>query len=232
MSDVPPVPADDPGPPPAPPPHRGTQVAWAAGVGAAIVIAGVVAFVAGQRVATPPEGETTTTTVQPVVTAGPGWSRSDAETVGSMALALEQSSATKALSTATILAVERCGIPLGQAASQLDTVLADRRRTIDQLKELEASGGMRTSVDLLIESLERSLVIDEARVQWVDWLATEWVEVYSSGCWPPGEIPTEANLEFAQNETANAAAVRSEFLTLFNPLASAAGLRTWDASEF
>ena len=233
MSDVPPVPTDDPGPPPAPQPSRGVTLAWAAGIAVAIVLAAAVAFLAGrQSTDTATDVTSTTTTAVPGVTAGPGWSRSDAEIVGAMATALEQASAAKALSTTTILAVERCAIPLTEAAAQLDTVIAERRATIDDVEALDASGGLAVAAGNLLESLEFSLLADEARQRWIDWLAIEWPGTYTSGCWPPGQTPTDANLEVAQIEAANAAAVRTEFITLFNPLATAAGLRTWDATEF
>ena len=232
MSDVPPIPTDDAEPPPAPRPSRGATVAWATGIAAAVVLAAGIAFLAGRQSADTAADDTTTTTAQPGVTAGPGWSRSDAEIVGAMAVALEQSSAAKALSTSTMLAVERCTIPLDEAAAQLDTVIAERRATIDDVEALDASGGLAVAAENLVEALEFSLLADEARQRWVDWLAVEWSATYTGGCWPAGQIPTDANLEVAQVEAANGAAMRTEFITLFNPLATAAGLRTWDATEF
>ena len=166
------------------------------------------------------------------MTAGPGWSRSDAEIVGAMAVALEQSSAAKALSTSTMLAVERCTIPLDEAAAQLDTVIAERRATIDDVEALDGSGGLGVTAENLAQALAFSLLADEARQRWVDWLALEWSATYTEECWPPGQVPTDPNLESAQIEAANSAAARTEFLSLFNPLATAAGLRTWDATEF
>lgn len=234
MSDVPPVPTNDPGPPPAPRTAGSTRLTWAAGIVVAVMVAAAVAFGAGRQMGT--DGgdatSTTTTTAQPAVTAGPGWSRSDAEIVGAMALALEEASATTALSTATILAVERCSIPLTEASRQLDTVIAQRRATVDAVTALDGSGGIGATAATLVESLEFSLAADEARQRWVEWLSVRWSDTYTTGCWPPGETPTDANLEVAQVATANAAAARTEFLTRFNPFAAAAGLRTWEASEF
>lgn len=233
MSDVPPVPANDPGPPPAPRPARGSTAAWAIGIGAAVVLAATLAYLAGrQSIDTSTDDTTTTTATQPAVTAGPGWSRSDAEIVGAMAVAVEQSSAARALSTTTALAVERCAIPLTEAAAQFDTVIAQRRATLGDVEALDGSGGLGVAHETLAEALGFSLLADEARQRWVNWLAAEWPGTYTQGCWPPGETPTDANLEVAQIETANAAASRAEFLTLFNPLAAAAGLRTWEVSEF
>ncbi len=231
MSDVPPIPADDPGPPPAPRPARSAGAVWATGLVLAVVLAGVVAFVVGRQ-SSDDALSTTTTTAQPAVTAGPGWSRSDAEIVGALALALEDASATKALSTATTLAVERCAIPLTEAAEQLDTVIAQQRASIDTVTALDGSGGIGATAEVLVEALEFSLAAEEARRRWVDWPAETWSDTYTGGCWPPGQVPTDANLEAAQLEVANAAAARTEFLTLFNPFAAAAGLRTWEASEF
>lgn len=232
MSDVPPVPTDDPGPPPAPRSDRRTRLAWTTGFVAAVVLAAGVAFVAGRQSGDEAGDASTTTTAQPAVTAGPGWSRSDAEIVGALALVLEEASATKALSTATTLAVERCAIPLTDAATQLDTVIAQQRAAIDTVTALDGSGGIGATAEVLVEALEFSLAAEEARRRWVDWLAETWSDTYTAGCWPPGQVPTDANLEVAQIEIANAAAARTEFLTLFNPFAAAAGLRTWEASEF
>lgn len=232
MSDVPPVPADDPGPPPAPRTPRAATMAWAAGVTAVVILAAGVAFLAGRQSTDTTTGSTTTTTAQPGVTAGPGWSRDDAEVVGALAAAVEQASATRALSTTTTLAVERCAIPLAEAASQLDTVIAQHRATLDDVDALDTDGGLDVAAEALVQTLSFSLLADEARQRWVDWLAAQWGGTYTSGCWPPGQTPTDANLEVAQLEAADAAAARTEFLTFFNPLATAAGLRTWDASEF
>lgn len=233
MSELPPVPAENAGPAHAPPPSRGATLVWVIGIALAIVLATGVAFLAGRQSTDSATDEaSTTTTAMPGVTAGPGWSRSDAEVVGAMAKALEQASAAKALSTTTVLAVERCTIPLAEAAAQLDTVIAGRRATIDDVEALNGSGGLAVATENLVEALEFSLLADQARQRWIDWLAVEWPATYTGGCWPPGQTPTDANLEVAQVEAANAAAARTAFITLFNPLATAAGLRTWDATEF
>jgi len=232
MTDVPPLRNDDPGPPPAPPPTRRSAAAWVIGAVAAMVLAAGLSFFAGRQTTEQAGDDTTTTTAQPAVTAGPGWSRSDAEVVGALAVALEDSSATRALSTTTVLAVERCAIPLTEAAAQLDTVIAQRRSLLDDVAAIDASGGLEVTAELLEEALEFNLAADEGRRRWVAWLATEWPATYTGGCWPPGETPTDANLEVAQVETANAAAARTQFLALYNPLATASGLRTWEASEF
>jgi hypothetical protein len=196
-----------------------------------MVVVASVAFVAGERAGSPPASSTSTTT-QPVVTASPGWTSDDADVVGELALAVEQSSATRALTTATLLAVDRCAIPLADAAAQLDTAIAQRRTTIERLETLDADGGLSTATDLLTEALAASLVADEASRRWVDWLARTQATTYTSGCWPPGAAPTTADVELASAASVDAAAARTEFLTLFNPLSAAAGLRSWDASEF
>lgn len=233
MNGAPPDPAD-PLPEPGPPgqPRTGSRE-WLVGMAGALVLVAIVAFLTGRQSGTATDGAaTTSTTLQPAVTAGPGWSRSDAETVGALALALEQSSAVRALSTSTVLAVERCAVPLAQAAAQFDSIIAQRRSIIDDVESLDASGGLRVAAETLGEALHSSLRADEARKRWVDWLTAEWSATYNGDCWPPGQTPTDANIELAQVETAKAAAARVSFLSLFNPLATAASLRTWESTEF
>lgn len=232
MGNVPADPPLSPDPSTEQAPTRTMRPLLAGGVAVGVAIIGVLIVLAGRPSPDNSTTNPTTTTAQPAVTAGPGWSRSDAETVGALATAVTESSAARALSTTTVLAVERCAIPLTEAATQLDTVIVQRRSTLDDLRELDTNGGLALATESLTEALWYSLLADEARQRWVEWLAARWGATYTSGCWPAGDTPLDANVDVAQVQSANAAVARTEFLTLFNPFAVAAGLRTWDPSEF
>lgn len=232
MSDVPPLPSTDPGHPPAPTPSRSTAVVWGAGVAAAVILATSLAYIAGTRTTAPPDDRAGTTTTEAAITAPPGWTPADTETMGALAAALDRSSALRAERQAVDVALDACTVSLTNAAARLDTIVAERTSIVDEIATVAGTAGVGVAVSLLIETVEFQLVADQAQRRWVDWLTTNAATTYATTCWLAGSSPTTPERSAAEVAQANATAAATGFVVVYNPLASSLGLRAWDVSEF
>lgn len=232
MSDVPPLPSTDSGPPPAPTPSRSTTMAWGAGVAAAVIIAASLAYFAGTRTAAPPGDRVTTTTTEAAVTAPPGWTPADTQAMGALAAALERSSALRAERQAVDVALDSCSVSLDDAVTRLDAIIAERTSLVDEVAAVDGTAAVGVAVSLLTATVEFQLAADQAQRRWVDWLTTNAATTYATTCWPAGEGPSTPERTAAEVAEANATAEATSFVTVYNPLATSIGLRAWDVSEF
>jgi len=146
---------------------------------------------------------------------------------------LGQSAAGRAEVVDVVSGVLGCAIPLDEAAARMATVTSNRQSVMAQVDALGATGSatLDRAVDLLGQSLVSSLEANAGYQAWIGWLATTQAATYDGGCRQSGQAPTNGDYDAAEAASGRATAAKTEFVSLFNPIAGAFGLRTWSDDE-
>jgi len=146
---------------------------------------------------------------------------------------LVQSAVGRAEIIDVVNGVMTCAIPLDEASARLDAVSSNRQAVLAQVDALGPSGNatLDRAIDLFGQSIVSSLEANAGYLAWFDWLGSTQGAFYSGGCLPSGTAPTNADYDDATAASARATAAKAEFVSLFNPIAQAAGLRTWSDTE-
>ena len=146
---------------------------------------------------------------------------------------LTRSAEGRAEVTAVIDGVLSCRLVLEEAADRLGTVLTNREEVLLQIDALGNTGNanLDDAVDLLGESITASLEANAAYGAWIDWISSTQAGFYNGGCLPGGTAPTNADYDDAVAASGRATTAKTEFVSLYNPIATALGLRTWSDSE-
>jgi hypothetical protein len=142
---------------------------------------------------------------------------------------LQRSAAGRAQLASTVRTVQpSCGTPSAQAEQQLTNVVWNRSILVHQLDLLGPGPDPATQTvsSLLHQALEAST---QADVEYRNWNAA----LVAS---PPDACSTDpsaaASLAAAHAFDSNATTFKTQFVTLFNPLAAQLGLPTWSESDF
>jgi hypothetical protein len=247
---APPQPPIAPQSPGSPPPRRtGALIATAVVVGVlavAVAVLATVLIVGGddETATTTIPGTLPTTTVIGGGTIGGNGGGSTGGTTGDTGGAslasvqeveqiLGQSAAGRAEVVDVGSGVLSCAMPLDEASARMSAVASNRQAVLSQVNALGASGSatLDRAVDLLGQSIVSSLEANANYQAWIGWLGATQAATYNSGCPPSGAAPTNGDYDAAISASGRATAAKAEFVSLFNPIAQAFGLRTWSDSE-
>ena len=128
--------------------------------------------------------------------------------------------------------VNGCSVTPANASATIRQVIANRQSVLGQANALTAVDSSTSAVKIdLVQSLNASIEANRGYQRWLDNLYTTYFNADPVGC-PNGQAPTDSNYDEATAASGRATAAKQNFVSVYNPLASAAGLRTWQESEF
>ena len=148
---------------------------------------------------------------------------------------LQQSTAGRSQVASLVSEAENnCAVNPQGAASQIQSVIANRTSVLNQLAGLTQgpNAGAQNLYSLLQQSLQSSINADNQYAAWMTNLYNDYYSIYNT-CDYGGFIPTaDPSFQMAQADDANSTTVKTQFVNAFNPVATEFGLQTWDASNF
>jgi hypothetical protein len=125
-----------------------------------------------------------------------------------------------------------CSVTPEDASATIRQVLVNRQSVLGQANALTAPDAATATVKAdLIRSLNASIEASRGYQRWLDNLYATYYNDDPVGC-PDGQAPTDANFDAASAASGRATAAKQTFVAAYDPLASSAGLRTWQESEF
>jgi hypothetical protein len=228
----------------APPPRRGNGVLLAALAGLLVVVVAVLVTVLLLRGSSKPpvvanQNGTGSPTPAPATpssgtssTAGSGTSAQLVflRTVDGI---LNQSSSGRQQVASAVTGVQNgCTTSPSSASETMTTVIGNRTSVLAQANALSAPDAATASVKSeLVAALNASIAANRDYQQWFDDLTASFPDASPPGC-PGGSAPTDSNFAAASAASGRATSAKQAFVADYNPLAAAAGLRTWTESEF
>ena len=174
---------------------------------------------------------TTTTTIDPVTLAR----STQPELYDSMmriGAILEQSASGRGQVGQVVAQVQSCSIDPNQAAIQIDSVVANRTTVLSQLSGIPNATSADTAavVSSLQSAIGASIEADRGYSDWMKYLYNVYYYTYPIGC-PSGQAPTNYSFDNATSASARATQAKSNFIAIYNPIASRFGLRTWSEGD-
>ena len=174
---------------------------------------------------------TTTTTIDPVSLAR----STQPELYDSMmriGAILEQSASGRGQVGQVVAQVQSCTIDPNQAAIQIDSVVANRTTVLNQLSGIPNATSADTAsvVSSLQSAIGASIEADRGYSDWMKYLYNDYYYTYPIGC-PSGRAPTNYSYDNATSASARATQAKTNFIAVYNPIASRFGLRTWSEGD-
>lgn len=128
--------------------------------------------------------------------------------------------------------VNGCSVAPQTASVTIRQVIVNRQSVLGQANALSAPDSATAAVKAdLVRALSASIDANRGYQQWLDNLYSTYYNAEPVGC-PDGQAPTDANYDAATAASGRATAAKQSFVSAYNPLATSAGLRTWQESEF
>jgi hypothetical protein len=125
-----------------------------------------------------------------------------------------------------------CTVTPQTASATIRQVIVNRQSVLGQANALAAPDAATAAVKAdLVRALNASIDANRGYQRWLDNLYSTYYNAEPVGC-PGGQAPTDANYDAATAASGRATTAKQSFVAAYNPLASAAGLRTWQESEF
>jgi hypothetical protein len=123
-----------------------------------------------------------------------------------------------------------CSVSPASAASSMQSVIDNRESVLAQANALSAPDEATATVKAnLVRALEASIEANRSYLQWFEDLQAEYPD--DGGC-PGGTAPTNITYDEATAASGRATSAKQSFVAGYNPLAGAAGQRSWSESEF
>jgi hypothetical protein len=128
--------------------------------------------------------------------------------------------------------VNGCSVSPSTASATIRQVIVNRQSVLAQTSSLNPpDAATRALQTKLVAALNASIDANRGYQQWLDNLYATYYSADPVGC-PDGRAPTDSNYDAATAASGRATAAKQSFVADYNPLASAAGLRSWSESEF
>ncbi len=125
-----------------------------------------------------------------------------------------------------------CSTSPASAATSMQQVIDNRASVLSQANALSAPDAATAAVKAnLIRALQASIEANQGYLQWFEDLQSTYPDASPAGC-PNGRAPTDSNYDDATAASGRATSAKQAFVAGYNPLATAAGQRTWSESEF
>jgi hypothetical protein len=128
--------------------------------------------------------------------------------------------------------VNGCSVTPADASATIRQVIVNRQSVLAQANALSVVDPSTGAVKVnLIQSLNASIEASRGYQRWLDNLYSTYFNAEPVGC-PDGRAPTDSNYDSATAASGRATAAKQSFVAVYNPQATAVGLRTWQESEF
>ena len=149
------------------------------------------------------------------------------QSVTQLASTVAQSATDRSRVIAAIDGVQNCSLQPAAGQSALESVIADRRRSVTGLQRIAAGRIPATSpaADDLMTTLNAAISDDVSYLSWMSDIAGGHA---SCG----GDPAADPNFAAAQAESARTNADKQQFVSLWNPLAARYRQPTYKASDF